>query len=352
MNTAACLFNSPYKVSLLLLIVLCLSCTSNTDTERHQKNRNNIVNIQERIKEINTEENPITAWRIPHILGDYLLISDYKSPDKLVYIFDKNNFKYITSTGDRGQGPGEISNMGRIATNEAEQIFYLTDHGSEKVLSFRLDSVLLNPDYIPSVKANIKTELFPFNYQYVNDTLSYGLFWDVTNNGDYKPIVTKWNMNTGEIIPMKYSGHPELKRKRVSFAVSIENGIYVECYWYNDLMSICNLNGDLLYNIYGKIWDTKTTNEDLYFQDVMFCKDKIVASYWGSNNFYKKKNGELSSNYPDKFLIFDLNGNYQKTLNIGSQLLSCCYDKENNRIIMNLDGDIQFGYLDLDGIIE
>lgn len=88
---------------------------------------------------------------------------------------------------------------------------------------------------------------------------------------------------------MKYSGHPELKRKRVSFAVSIENGIYVECYWYNDLMSICNLNGDLLYNIYGKIWDTKTTNEDLYFQDVMFCKDKIVASYWGSNNFYKKR---------------------------------------------------------------
>ena len=141
MNTAACLFNSPYKVSLLLLIVLCLSCTSNTDTERHQKNRNNIVNIQERIKEINTEENPITAWGIPHILGDYLLVSDYKSPDKLVYIFDKNNFKYITSTGDRGQGPGEISNMGRIATNEAEQIFYLTDHGSEKVLSFRLDSV-------------------------------------------------------------------------------------------------------------------------------------------------------------------------------------------------------------------
>ncbi|MFR8358247.1 MAG: 6-bladed beta-propeller [Parabacteroides sp.] len=56
-------------------------------------------------------------------MGDYLLVSDYKSPDKLVYIFDKNNFKYITSTGDRGQGPGEISNMGRIATNEAEQIF-------------------------------------------------------------------------------------------------------------------------------------------------------------------------------------------------------------------------------------
>lgn len=56
-------------------------------------------------------------------------------------------------------------------------------------------------------------------------------------------------MSTGEIIPMKYSGHPELKRKRVSFAVSVENGIYVECYWYNDLMSICNLNGNLLYNI-------------------------------------------------------------------------------------------------------
>lgn len=151
---------------------------------------------------------------------------------------------------------------------------------------------------------------------------------------------------------MKYTGHPEIKRKRVSFAVSVENGRYVECYAHHDLISICNLDGDLICNVYGKIRSTKTSNNDLYFKQVMFCKNKIVAAYRGGDNFYKKKNGEVSVYYPDKFIIFDLNGNYLKTLNLGSQLFSFCYDKDNNRIIMHLNGDIQFAYLDLDGIIE
>ena len=28
-----------------------------------------------------------------------------------------------------------------------------------------------------------------------------------------------------------------------------------------------------------------------------------------------------------------------------------CYDKDNNRIIMNLDDEIQFAYLDLEGLL-
>lgn len=91
--------------------------------------------------------------------------------------------------------------------------------------------------------------------------------------------------------------------------------------------------------------------KNINFQNILFCKDKIVISYWGGENFYKKKNGELGSNNPDKFLIFDLKGNYLKTLNPGYTLSTCCYDKENNRIILKLNDDIQFAYLDLDGII-
>jgi hypothetical protein len=45
--------------------------------------------------------------------------------------------------------------------------------------------------------------------------------------------------------------HPDIERKRVCFAASAEYDIYVECYCYHDLMTICSLNGDLKYNI---IW--------------------------------------------------------------------------------------------------
>ena len=54
---------------------------------------------------------------------------------------------------------------------------------------------------------------------------------------------------------------------------------------------------------------------------------------------------------PTRFFVFGLNGDYLKTLDVGFQIVSFCYDKDCDRIIMNLDDEIQFGYLDLDKII-
>lgn len=50
--------------------------------------------------------------------------------------------------------------MGRITVNEAERSFYLTDHGSQKIFCFRLDSVLADPFYQPEEKVNIKETIF------------------------------------------------------------------------------------------------------------------------------------------------------------------------------------------------
>lgn len=49
-------------------------------------------------------------------------------------------------------------------------------------------------------------------------------------------------------------------------------------------------------------------------------------------------------------LVYDLDGNYIKTLNVGYNMNAFCYDPEYNRIIMSLnDEKLQFAYLDLDG---
>lgn len=50
-------------------------------------------------------------------------------------------------------------------------------------------------------------------------------------------------------------------------------------------------------------------------------------------------------------MVFDLDGNYLKTLDVGYDILSMCYDDEQNRLIMNFNDDIQIGYLDLDDLI-
>jgi len=50
-------------------------------------------------------------------------------------------------------------------------------------------------------------------------------------------------------------------------------------------------------------------------------------------------------------LVFDLHGDYLKTLDVGYKIVDFCYDDDNNRIIMNLNDEIQFAYLSLEGLI-
>ncbi|MDR2929142.1 MAG: hypothetical protein LBV41_13240 [Cytophagaceae bacterium] len=50
-------------------------------------------------------------------------------------------------------------------------------------------------------------------------------------------------------------------------------------------------------------------------------------------------------------MVFDLEGNYECTLDVGYPTLVFCYDKEYNHLIMTLDDEMQFAYLDLDGLL-
>lgn len=333
----------------LFVIIACLGCTNKSGTEKYQKNRDRIADVRDRVKEIEIENPVIGSNASLFLMDQYLIIVDYKSQDKLIHIFDKNTFNHITSIADRGQGPGEIANIGHIGVDEANRMFYVSDHGKQCIFKYNLDSVFMNPLYIPEVKMKMDQNQFPGRYQYINDTLCIGLIIEPIGSSDFKPTMAKWNMRTKEIKLMKYE-HPEIEKKRVCVTASVENGIYVECYYFHDLMTICNLNGDgsLKYNIYGKNWSNQKTNKVRYYESVAFCGDKIVALYSGQDTFSKNEKGEITSNTPTKFIVFDLNGDYIQTLETGFQITNFCYDATNNRIIMNMDDEIQFAYLDVD----
>ena len=333
------------KLFFLTALIVSWNCTHNSGTEKHQGSRDHIVNVHERVKEIKISEDDVIIGSVArlYLIDNYLIIHDHRSLDKLIHLFDKNQFTYLTSIGDRGQGPNELTNMGFIGTNDRDRIFYVNDHGKQKIFAYSLDSVLANPDYVPAVKMEMNERFFPDRYQYINDTLSIGVVIAPIGNNDFDQSVAKWNMNTGEIKPFPYK-HPEIKKKRMTFAVSMDKNMYVECYQRHDLMTICNLNGDLRYNIYGPDWSSSGTNTH-YYGKVIFCGDKILVTYSGGN---------WQTEYqPTKFLVFDLTGNYIKTLETGYRISDYCYDKANNRIIMSLDdAEMQFAYLDLDGLID
>ena len=330
------------KLVYFLALALCLSCTS--ETEKHQNSRNNIVNVKDKIKEIEIKEVLINGYARVYIMNNYFIIVDSKSFDNQIHIFDKNdNFKYLAGTAPRGQGPDEITVIGHVEPDNTGKILYVTDHGKLKIFSYDLDSVLANPKYRPEEKLRMNNTIFPEKYTYINDTLCIGVAIAPIGYSDFRPVIAKWNMSTGEIIPMKYE-HPEIEKPRIACSVSMEHGIYVTCYHYHDLITICNLDGNLKYNIYGRSWDNRRSNEIYHYGKVIFVEDKILASYSGGRNFSDDER-------PTKFLIFDIHGDYLKTIETGYKIDQFCYDQDNNRILLHLDAEIQFACLDLDGII-
>lgn len=331
------------RLSLIILVVLAGCAKSIDKTEIFQKDLNIVCDVHSQVKEILNDDVLIGSNARPVIMQDYLIIGDYKSPDKLIHIFNKKDFKYLVSTADLGQGPDEITGMGNIATDEGSHKFYVSDHGKQKIFSYDIDSVLANPDYKPTVKVEMNASQFPDRYKYLNDTLSYAILIEPTNESTFKQSVVKWNMLSNTFTPIKYN-NPEIKKPRMSFAVSVDKGLLVECYTYHDLITICNLSGELVCNIYGPLWDNKVSNRIHHFGDVAFCKDKIVALYSGGDN-------STNEYYPTKFIVFNLDGSYVKTLDVGYKIMDFCYDEDEDRIIMNCNDEFQFAYLDLKGLI-
>ncbi len=331
------------KLLYLLLIIASWSCSQNPETEKHQNKRDQVIDVRDRVKEFSTQDVLIGRISRSYLIDDYLIVTDYNAPDKLIHLFDKNTFEHLASSTYQGQGPGEITIIGHVEFDEANRRFFVSDHGKLKIFAYDLDSVLTNPDYQPSVKKKKKKKQFPDKYLYLNDTLCIAQIIEPIGNNNYKPSVARWNMSTGEIIPMPYE-FPGLKKVRFIYAASAEHKLYVQCYTQYDLMTICDFNGKLKCNIYGPKWDSEITQTQHYTLGVAFCGDKILALYSGGDH-------RTDAYYPTKFLVFDLNGNYLKTLETGYMITDFCYDKDNNRLIINFNDEIQFAYLNLEGII-
>ena len=287
-------------VYFVLFVFFASSCFRNSDVEKSQNHSTNIIDVKESVKEIIIDTPLIGGWARPFIVNDYLLISDSQSEEKLISIFDKNNFSYLMGVGDAGEGPNEITNMGVIVPDEVHHRFFVPDYGKLKVLSYSVDSILKNPFYRPEVKGDMKELQFPDRFVYVNDTFCIARSIMVGESKYFQQSLVRWNMLTGEM-KLLVEGHPKVERKRSQFAVSLEHNLIVDCYAHHDLMTIYDLDGNLKYNIYGPYWDDKTSNDMVYYDAVVICKDKIVAAYAGGRNW-------SDEGFPNCFQVYDFDG--------------------------------------------
>ena len=330
------------RLWMLLCGLLFFSCTRNSSTEKYQTTRDKVENVHNRLKKFDTDSILIGNNARMYMLADYLLIADHRGYDKQIHVFDKNSFRHLASTAPLGQGPTEITVLGHVAVDEQSKKFYVSDHGKQKIFSYDIDSVLADPDYTPEVKLTMDIANFPSEYEYISDTLCIGRTIAPIGVNDYVPSVSRWNMQTGKMVSISYN-HPDIERKRITYTSSQQYGLIAELYNNYDLLTISDFNGNLKCNVYGPSWGESTRNH--YYSEGFFdSKNHLIVSYSGGNN-------NTDAYYPTRLLVFGLDGSYIKTLDIGYKINSMRYDGLANRLYLNLNDEIQFAYLDLDGLI-
>lgn len=333
-----------YVISFIFILT---GCAKSSSTDIYLNSRDNIIDVHNKVVEIMTEEPFISTYSDIHLLNNHLIVKDWKGYDYLIHLFDKNTFKHVKSTGTIGQGPNEISNIGNIFTDEKRNDFYVVDQGKQRLLSYNIDSLLSENNYNFTIKASFTKKNYPSSCYYITDTFSIVKQLSFAENGGAVESCGQWNMITGEF--KKGYIHPSQSTKVMNthsthFDASEKQCVYVMCSRFHDVMTICYLDGTLKCNVYGPNWENKKTDKMHYNMDVCIGGDKIYALYAGVHY-------NSPDRYPTKMLVYDINGVYIKTLDIGYHILNFCYDEENHRLILHADDDIQFGYLDLEGII-
>ena len=180
----------------LLILFLLASCKSDDKRVRNYDAGSEVVNVKAKIVHIDFKERFFSTWAKPYIVNQYLVMSDNKLVDNLISVFDKNTFEYKCCFSSQGNGPGEISNLVSLAVNEGKNAFYIIDYGKDVALECPIDSILVNPQYVPQKAGKINKRQLSLSFDFLNDSVSYALFTQFKGIGDYKPVPARWNMKT------------------------------------------------------------------------------------------------------------------------------------------------------------
>lgn len=117
---------------LIVLMALIGACSPQNEKEKHQSSRNNVINVKNQIKEIDTENEVLIGNHSrATYTNDYLIIRDHHAWNGVIHLFDKTDFHYLTSAGNKGE---------RLEPLDVHETSYLA--AAERIFSFSRTSIL------------------------------------------------------------------------------------------------------------------------------------------------------------------------------------------------------------------
>ena len=283
----------------------------------------------------------IHAFSNIKIIGDTLIIHDHTSTEHQFLTYDIVQDRYIGSFGKSGNGPGEISNFGSIFIVPHKRTVCGIDGNKWHVSAFRLDSALAAPDYDAETIADLDVSKgrFPLNYaNYLNDTtIICSVYMPNKDNTGLATRLGRLNLISGttEVID---DIEPENK-VRSSVAVSQRKNLIVTADLTHDRIRFYSLDGQLIKTVYGPDFTEQPNGRKSYYSSPVIAGDKIYIVYLGKDLMEQRFGNEI--------VVTDLDGHYLKSLRLNNQIVSIDYHEKSDRLYMSLEGDTQFGYIQL-----
>lgn len=339
------------KIGLIIGILSVFSTCQSDDDQRQYKRWGSATQLDERIERIDPGFILGNSWL--YILEEVLIVLEWDPEgDKGIHLFDKNTFRYLTSTGILGQGPGEIIRFGRMGVNPSNRTFWVPDHGKQMVFVFHLDSVLRNENYLPRKGFPLNDEIFIEHFDFINDSIVLGKAVQVLSSSSFDMATARFNIKSEEIKTYGYEPPDVIGKKANSqFKSSVPNDFYVNAYYYYDLITICALDGSLLQNVLGPDGLDNKKLKKTYYTEVDILGDEIWASYLGDVGLVEDEFGQTKGALPTKWLVFNQNGGYIRSFRSDFHIRDFCMDEENNRIIAFFDDrEPGLAYIDLEGL--
>ena len=332
-----------YNICFFLILVL-FSCKEET-SKKFKLSNAEVIDVSSKISDLKTEQiisNPMLT-----ISGDYLIVSDYDATfEKGIYLFDKNSFAYLGSTGILGEGPGQITRYGQIAITPNCNEFWMPDFAKIKMFKFDIDSVLMDENYLPTVSKPFENDFFLSRFKFISDSVAYGTGLEVLSPSTFRVSLGRWNINSGEI--EKFGDeHPKLISERTNafFDYSYRHNIMALAHINHDILSIYDVEGKAKYHILGEKEFDNENRKLKFFGQVHIGDEYIIASYLGGKNFKLDENQRPKSVGRSKLLVFDLDGNLLKVIEIGYEVRYFAVDDDNKRVICYfLDREEPLGY--------
>lgn len=232
------------------------------------------------------------------VYDSLLVVLDWLKRDDCYHLFKKESGSYVKSFGAIGKAGGELMLPSKLIWYDKDE-FFTVDRTSSKIISYNLDSVLLNSyAYFNEFKYSVK------DFEEIIGILGKRFIMSSSGDTRFELVEINDSLNTEEL----YNGYPNVIGEEESWVVnqlfrydpciqvSPDKSKMVYLTYVGAVAETFNLVGDSLASratkcfIYPKIkvvrsWIETVSGETLYgFTNVITTNDYIYALYCGKND--------------------------------------------------------------------